>query len=101
MIDFERKMNTLTTHTDDINLQIKTDSLYAPLFVAVSTAEKQYFRVELENGLIKVSTNMNKASNPPRDAVSSFNFYFDSQMDCLPWNNVFCSLGIRSSKSST
>ncbi|VDD74833.1 unnamed protein product [Mesocestoides corti] len=68
MIDFERQMNTLTTHTDDINLQFKTESLYAPLFVAVSTAEKQYFRVELENGLIKVSTNMNKASKPPRDA---------------------------------
>ncbi|EUB57117.1 Neurogenic locus notch protein [Echinococcus granulosus] len=77
MIDFERQMNTLTTHTDDINLQFKTDSLYAPLFVAVSTAEKQYFRVELENGLIKVSTNMNKASKPPRDAVSSFTFVFD------------------------
>ncbi|VUZ40078.1 unnamed protein product [Hymenolepis diminuta] len=68
MIDFERQMNTLTTHTDDINLQFKTESLYSPLFVAVSTAEKQYFRVELENGLIKVTTNMNKASNPPRDS---------------------------------
>lgn len=77
MIDFERQMNTLTTHTDDINLQFKTESLYAPLFVAVSTAEKQYFRVELENGLIKVSTNMNKASKPPRDAVRSYAFVLD------------------------
>ena len=70
MIDFERQMNTLTTHTDDINLQFKTERFNAPLFVAVSTAEKQYFRVELVNGLIKVTTNMNKASKPPRDAVS-------------------------------
>ncbi len=69
MIDFERQMNTLTTHTDDINLQFKTESLYGPLFEAVSTAEKQYFRVELENGLIKIRTNINRASQPPRDAV--------------------------------
>ncbi|KAL7055110.1 hypothetical protein AAHC03_024320 [Spirometra sp. Aus1] len=67
LLDFERQMNTLTTHTDDIDIQFRTKSPDAPIFNAVSTVERQFLRVDLQAGRIKVTTNINRASNPGRE----------------------------------
>ncbi|KAF7259921.1 hypothetical protein EG68_03801 [Paragonimus skrjabini miyazakii] len=60
LIDFERQLNTLTTHTDDISLQFKTTQSSTPLFYAVSPADKSYFRVDLEFFLASSHLNDNQ-----------------------------------------
>ncbi|VDN40856.1 unnamed protein product [Dibothriocephalus latus] len=69
MLDFERQMNTLTTHTDDIDIQFRTKNPDGPIFNAVSSVERQFLRVDLQGGQIKVTTNINRASNPGREQV--------------------------------
>ncbi|CAL8109085.1 unnamed protein product [Calicophoron daubneyi] len=63
LIDFERQMNTLTTHTDDISLQFRTKDLNTPLFYAVSPTDRSYFLASLYNGRLQVSTNIHQMDN--------------------------------------
>ncbi|KAG5441064.1 Neurexin-3, variant 2 [Clonorchis sinensis] len=63
LIDFDRQLHTMTTHTDDISLQFRTQQSNAPLFYAVSPADKSYFRVDLSGGRIRIQTNINHVDN--------------------------------------
>ncbi|KAF8561646.1 hypothetical protein P879_01399, partial [Paragonimus westermani] len=74
LIDFERQLNTLTTHTDDISLQFKTTQSSTPLFYAVSPADKSYFRVDLVGGRIRIQTNINH----PDDRLRAEEFFLAS-----------------------
>ncbi|CAH8652770.1 unnamed protein product [Dicrocoelium dendriticum] len=85
LIDFERGSNTLTTHTDDISLQFRTQQSTVPLFYAVSPADKSFFRVDLIGGLIRIQTNINHPDN--RVKTEEF-FSTGTQLNDNQWHTL-------------